>query len=54
MLVIPNFENPFEVETDASMVGIGTVLIQDGRPVEFYSEKLYQARQKWTTYEQVL
>ncbi|XP_020262255.1 uncharacterized protein LOC109838206 [Asparagus officinalis] len=30
---------------------IGGVLSQEGRPVAFYSEKLNEARQKWTTYE---
>lgn len=36
------------------MTGIGAVLIQDGRPVEYFSEKLNNACQKWTTYEQEL
>ena len=36
------------------MVGIGVVLKQEGRPVEYFSKKLNKARQKWTTYEQEL
>ncbi|KAL5550235.1 hypothetical protein UlMin_000411 [Ulmus minor] len=36
------------------MTGIGVVLSQEGRPLEFFSEKLSEARQKWTTYEQEL
>ena len=36
------------------MLGIGIVLKQEGHPIEFFSEKLNEARQKWTTYEQEL
>lgn len=33
------------------MVGIGAVLSQGGLPIEFFSEKLSKARQKWSTYD---
>ena len=42
VLVLPNFSKPFELVADACQQpsAIGAVLLQEGRPVAFYSRKL--------------
>jgi len=45
-----DFHNPFIIEYDASGLGIGAVLMQEGHPIEFESRKLNDQEKRMSTY----
>jgi hypothetical protein len=51
LLVLPNFDIPFELHCDASKIGIGAVLSQLSKPVAYFSEKLKSAQLNYSTYD---
>jgi len=54
VLKLPNPNLPYEVIADASVNGIGAVLMQEGHPVAYYSRKFTPAERNYTTGEQEL
>lgn len=40
ILMYPDFSKQFIVETDACLVGIGVVLLQEKHPIAYYSSKI--------------
>ena len=51
VLVLPDFNKSFSVETDACDTGIGAVLIQEGHPVAYLSKALGVNNKKLSVYE---
>jgi hypothetical protein len=54
VLALPNFKQPFTIETDASDKGIGAVLMQQGHPIAYLSKALSPKNQALSTYEECL
>jgi hypothetical protein len=49
ILALPDFMKAFEIECDASEIGIRVVLMQDGRPFTYFNKKLSEATLNYPT-----
>jgi hypothetical protein len=54
LLQLPDFGKTFELEYDASGIGIGGVLLQGGKPIAYFSEKLSGPSLNYSTYDKEL
>ena len=53
-LVFSCFSKPFRLYTDASDIQLGSTLVQDGKPLGFYTRKLNKAQRSYTVGEKEL
>ena len=51
LLAFPNFNKTFHIYTDASDNQLGAVIMQEDKPLAFYSRKLNQAQRRYTVTE---
>jgi hypothetical protein len=54
LLQVPDFGKTFELESDASGIEIGGVLLQEGKPIAYFSEKLSGPLLNYSTYDKKL
>ena len=51
LIAYPDHNKPFEIYTDTSDLQMGGVIMQEGRPVAFFSKKLNGAQKNYSTME---
>jgi hypothetical protein len=49
LLAFPDFEKEFHVYTDASNKQLRSLIMQEGKPLAFYSRRLNSAQTSYTT-----
>jgi hypothetical protein len=51
VISLPDLQQPFEIETDASDYAMGIILTQHGHPMAYHSETLSDVVRKYPTYD---
>jgi len=54
IFALPNFDKSFEIQCNAFRVGIWAVLMQEGHPIAYFSEKLNEVVLNCSTYDKEL
>ena len=51
LLTYPDFNEEFKIRTNARKFQLGAVIIQNGKPIDFYSLKLTDSQKRYTVTE---
>ena len=54
LLIYHDFNQHFDIHKDTRELQIGAVIVQNGKPVAFFSYKLPKPQQRYTVKEKVL